>query len=134
MSISLILAVAALPTYGNLYGATQLTETEAQIIQNLRLVREDSMVSLNNETYGVKFLTDQYVIYQGASYAARDSSSDRIYELDNALTITTTLTNDEINFSKNLGQPNVIGDITLIHSTQGVAVITINRLGAVAER
>jgi prepilin-type N-terminal cleavage/methylation domain-containing protein len=131
VSISLLLAVAAIPIYSNLYGGTQLGETEMQVIQNLRLAREDAVSGLNNAAAGVMFLGTSYVIYQGSSYATRNSAYDRTYTLDNALTITTTLTNNEVNFSKIVGNPNNTGTVTIIHSTMGAKVITINRLGAV---
>lgn len=136
VAITLIIAVAAVPIYGNLQISAQLSDNTAQIIQTIRIARTRSVAGVNNSAHGVYFEInsddhDQYVLYQGSSYAARDAEYDREITLNHALSLATTFVGDEVNFSRGLGLPNATGTITLIHKTDGLRVMTINQLGVV---
>ncbi len=100
IGITAILVMASLPIYGNLQISAQLNGNAAQIAQNLRLSREQSLAGLNAAAHGIKFFPNQYVLYQGSSYALRNVSYDRTYNLAGVLTLSTTIPGDEINFSK----------------------------------
>jgi prepilin-type N-terminal cleavage/methylation domain-containing protein len=144
MALAFVLVVAAVPIYGQLQVRAQLTETSAQVVQTLRAARENSLARFHNSTYGV-FLNlsttgaDSYVLYQGASYAARDVNYDRVVVLENSLSFTnlnfatTTNGNIDINFSSGLGLPNNTGSLSLNHLVQGTSVISVNSLGKVEE-
>jgi len=129
ISIMLIMAAVAVPIYGNMQTSSQLNENSTLIAQTIRIARQNSISRLNNSNYGVKFFTNSFVIYQGASYSARVAAYDRTTTLDSALTLVTTLTNNEINFTLGTGMPNVIGVVTLNHATGGTKTITINSYG-----
>lgn len=129
----MVLAAAASPIYGNLQVSTQLNEASAQITQDLRLAREQSRAGVNSAAHGIKFATNQYTIFQGASYAARDSAYDRVNTFSDALSIATTFTNDEIVFSAGTGAPSAAGVVTITHTVSGSRIITVNTSGAVTE-
>ncbi|MEI7452453.1 MAG: DUF2341 domain-containing protein [Candidatus Falkowbacteria bacterium] len=131
VAIVSILAAASLPVYSNFYGRAQLNEGSLAITQALRQARESSFVRYNNSNYGVKFLSNSYVLYTGTSYASRTTSSDLTYSLDKSLSITTTLSNSEVNFSKGLGKPNTSGTITLTNVTLGDKVVSVNSSGLI---
>ena len=140
IAITLILAAATVPIYGNLQVSSQLNENTSQIIQNLRTARERSVARLNNAQHGVYFEVvtpgqDKYALYQGATYDSRDSSYDREVTLDAALSFTLPggAAEYEINFSRGLGLPNATGTITLTHDVTGTRQITTNNLGMVEE-
>ncbi len=133
IGIIIILSATTLPLYSNLQISSQLNDGNLLIIQTLRTAREKSLVGYNDSSYGVKFLSNSFILYQGSSYATRNSFYDRITELSPVLSISTTLTNDEINFSKGLGEPNNIGTIILSHNSGGEREIFINSLGKIEE-
>jgi prepilin-type N-terminal cleavage/methylation domain-containing protein len=133
IGITLLVGAAAVPIYGSLQVSTQLNENSSLVIQTVRTAREYSVARLNNAAHGVYITSTTYTLYQGSSYAARDSSYDRTTTLDSALTLSTTLTGSEVNFSKGLGVPNNTGTITLTHDVQGSSTITINSFGMVEE-
>lgn len=133
ISITLVLAVAAVPIYGNLQVSSQLNENSSLIIQTVRQARERSVARLNNSAHGVYITSTSYALYQGSSYATRDSSYDRVTTLDSAVSLSTTLVSKEVNFSRGIGMPNNIGTITLTHEAQGTKTITINSFGMVEE-
>jgi prepilin-type N-terminal cleavage/methylation domain-containing protein len=141
ITITLILAAASVPIYGNLQVSAQLNENSAQIIQALRTAREYSVAGFNNVQHGVFFeinpdSDDRYILYQGSTYATRNSSYDRAVTLDSSLTLSTSLTGgaNEVNFSKGLGTPIQIGTITLTHDASGSKVIVVNSFGMVEEQ
>jgi prepilin-type N-terminal cleavage/methylation domain-containing protein len=133
IGITLVVAVTAVPIYGNLQVSSQLNENSSLIIQTVRTARERSVGRLNNAAHGVYITASAYTLYQGASYATRNSSYDRTTTLDSVLTMSTTLAGDEVNFSKGLGVPNTTGTITLTHDVQGSKTITINSFGAIQD-
>jgi prepilin-type N-terminal cleavage/methylation domain-containing protein len=133
IAITLVLAAAALPLYGGLQVSAQLNENSSLLIQTVRTARERSVARVNDTAHGVYVTASTYTLYQGASYAARDSSYDRTAALDSALSLAATLTGDEVNFSKGLGVPDNTGTITLTHDVQGTKTITINSFGMVEE-
>lgn len=126
LAIIIILALAALPIYGNFQVLSQLNETTSQIIQNLRLARERSLAGYNNEQHAVQFLADKYVLSPGSTY-------ERQVTLASSLSLSTTLTNDDVYFSKGLGVPDDAGIITLTHSIGQSRQIEINSFGLVEE-
>ena len=144
IGISLILAVAAIPIYGNLQVQSQLNENTSQIIQVVRTARERSVAGYNNAQHGVYFEintlgNDKYILYQGSTYASRSSAYDREIILDSALNLSVTdfvLTGGkdvDVNFSKGLSVPDNRGTMTLTHDVSGSSQIVINTYGAVEE-
>ncbi|MBD3311548.1 MAG: hypothetical protein GF349_03560 [Candidatus Magasanikbacteria bacterium] len=134
VGITLILAATAVPIYGNLQVSAQINENSAQIVQAMRIAREKSVSGNNNSRYGVKFESDRYILYQGSSYPSRNSDYDREVVLNEALVISSTFTNDEINFSKGSGLPDQSGTTTLKHRLGDQAVIFVNQYGLVERK
>lgn len=141
ISIMLILALVALSMFDRLYSSTQLNENALQIIQTLRIARERSIAGYNNSAHGV-FLTltnpYKYVIYQGNSYATRNSSFDREVFLDQTLSFSASdlvLTGGEIdiNFFQSSGIPNNIGTIIITQNSIASRLIKINSIGLIEE-
>ncbi len=142
IAIIVILTTAAIPIYGNLQVESQLNESSAQIIQILRTARGRSVAGLNDATHGVYFEinsgNDKYILYQGPSYTERESNYDRETTLDDSLHISTTLVDNDVNFSKGFGLPlgaglPNAGAIILTHETSGNRTISINSLGIIKE-
>lgn len=136
IGISLVLAAAAgAPVYGNLQGASQIQDSTAQIVQTIRIARERSVAGVNNARHGVYFESvdngeDLVTLYQGSSYALRDSVYDRVMAIPEALAITTTMGND-VNFSRE-GIPNAAGSLTLTHRVRGSSTLGLNAWGVVS--
>jgi prepilin-type N-terminal cleavage/methylation domain-containing protein len=142
VSITLILAAAAAPIYGNLQVSGQLNENAAQITQTVRTARGRSISRFHNAAHGVYFEKrsapekDRYTLYQGPSYAGRDAAYDRVVELARALTLSLPgeATTYDIHFSQGLGNPTNYGTITLTHDAVGSREIIINEFGVVEDR
>ena len=138
IAITLILATLSASLYGNLQVSSQLNDSTSQMLQATRTARERSVARVNNSAHGVYFeinpgADDRYILYQGSSYAARDSSHDRATTLANSLSLSTTLTGSEVNFSMGFGVPDNTGSVILTHDVNGTRTITINSFGMVEE-
>lgn len=135
LGIFFLIGVAVTPLYGNLTVATQLNEETSQLVQTIRIARERSLAGYNNLDHGVCFQLaspDRYLLYQGASCAARVVASDRVTALAPALDLTSTFPDQDLHFSR--GVPAVAGAITLTHSAAGgTRTINVNEIGLVEE-
>lgn len=132
ISIMVILAAAAVPIYGNLQVSSQMNENKALITQTIRIARQNSISRVNDSASGVKFFSDHLVLYQGSSYDIRSVAYDRVIPFDSALSLTTSLVSNEVNFSRESGLPDNIGEVVLTHTIGDVETITINKFGIVA--
>ena len=132
------MATAALPIYGNFQVSSQLNENTSLLVQTYRTARQRSIVRYNGAAHGVYLeinpaAKDIIVLYQGSSYLTRESEYDREIILDTPLSLTNTLTGNDVNFSQGLGVPSTIGTVTLAHEASGNRTIDINSLGRIEE-
>ena len=130
ITIIIVLAAAATPIYTNFQPQSQLNESTAQILQQIRTGVEFSKARYNNEAHGLYLEInpgdDRVILYQGDSYATRDSAYDRIITLDPPITLSSSLTGNEVNFTKGNGYPDNTGTIVVTHSVAGTRSISIN--------
>ena len=129
IAITLILVSVASPVYGTFLTSTQLNESSVQITQMLREARNQAISRVGDSSYGVFFATDSSTLYKGDSYATRDTNYDYVFVLDDGVSLSTTLSGNEVSYSKGLGEPNNTGTITVTHSTTGSRVIEIGSFG-----
>lgn len=143
MSIAVVLVAVAIPIYGNWQVPVQINKNTSLIIQALRAARTDSIARYNNAQHGVYFVinpsgADEFIAYQGASYALRNVVYDMRTSIDASLSLSasgfTMIGADvDINFSRGIGAPNNIGVFTLTHTVGNSRQITINSMGLVEE-
>jgi len=135
IGITLILAVAAFPIYGSLQVGAQLDAASVDIVQIMRTAQARSIARTNGSRHGVYFDiiagSDRVVLYQGNSYAARDSSYDRPLVLDSALSLSSNFSSEDINFLRGSGVPTATGTVTVAHEATGNRVIDINEVGRI---
>lgn len=76
--LSFLLAIS-LPIGFNFYLDYQL-DSEANLLDNtLREARNLAMINHHEADHGVYVASDELIVFQGSSYAARDGSQDRIF-------------------------------------------------------
>jgi prepilin-type N-terminal cleavage/methylation domain-containing protein len=105
-------------------------------------LREQQMKAMSGDTegrstaseYGVKFFSDRYVLFHGVSYDPSDAANFPTI-LEGTLQFATTLTNNEVIFSRGSGE--VVGgqggDITLQSGSQNEqAILHLNKYGVVS--
>lgn len=136
IAIVLVVVGGGAPVVGRWQQSQQLNDTVVQMGQWLKTARERSLAGLNDATHGVYLEindpgADRVILYQGASFVTRNSAYDRAVTLDVALSLSSTLAGNEVNFVRVTGKPNATGTITVSHSVSDSRTITINSSGLV---
>lgn len=138
LAITMILTVATVPIYGNFQTSSQINENTTLLIQSLRTAEGRSLSRVNGSSHGIKLFNHSYVLYQGSSYSSRTQAYDRTIDLGNTIVLNWALSGvgqpDEINFSKSLGVPDMIGTITITHDMGNTKTIGINSFGKIEEQ
>ncbi|MCX6795323.1 MAG: prepilin-type N-terminal cleavage/methylation domain-containing protein [Candidatus Falkowbacteria bacterium] len=124
-----IISIIAIPVYQSFQVKNDLGIATNSVVQSLRRAQILSQASDGNTTSGVKIQTSSITVFRGASYVARDTTMDEIFEVPTSITATGT---NEIIFSKIFGLPNATGTIILTSYINDSKTITINEKGMVA--
>lgn len=133
LALAIVIAAVAAPLYSNFYVGTQLTEETTDVVHAVRSAQQRAIAGKNNAGWGVYFGSSQVTLYQGDSYAARNQSADNTIGGTGDITVSTTFTSDDLNFTEGLGTPSESGTIT-ITNIHGTRTVTVNSLGAVEEQ
>jgi prepilin-type N-terminal cleavage/methylation domain-containing protein len=128
LSMAVIAALAAigLPVYQSLQVRNDLDIAAETIVQGGRRAQVLATASEGDDTWGLRVQTGSVVVFKGASYAARASSYDEVYDMPASIT-PSGLT--EIVYSKLLGAPSATGTITISGNNNETRTITINSKG-----
>ena len=97
------------------YRLYQLHEASATLEQTLRRAQANARYQWHDTSFGIAFQTNQYVLFEGDSYASRTQSQDYVTALPGAVTVSGL---SEVVFASNLGTPNATGTITLSIDTR----------------
>jgi len=127
ITVIIIIAALTVPVGVNFYRSQVLDETTSSILTTLRRAQAQSLFQKNDGSFGVRFLSGSYVLFQGSSYTARIQSEDEIFTLSGGIT---TSGIDEIVFAKLAGSPNTTGTLTITSGDEGQS-ISINAHGKV---
>ena len=138
VSIIMLLIAGAAPLLGTFFTSTQLNESTSQTKQMVQTARQRALSGMNDSNHGVFFehnvgTDDRLILYQGSSYATRNTLYDYSITLDAAVSYSTTLPGDEINYDSGTGAPSSTGTVSLEHETRGTSQLLINAVGVVLE-
>lgn len=84
--LSVIFAIG-LPTSVDFYSSYQFDSEVNTFVSILEQARNSAMTNRNESSHGVYAAPNQFIIFQGSSYAARDISQDRIFPRDGNINI-----------------------------------------------
>lgn len=118
VGILIILLAASIPAFQFFKKGSDLDNTAEEIINTLRLAESETLASKGSSQYGVYFATSsspqQYILYKGVSYGARDVQFDKIYSLPKSVSISEIdFSGSEVVFEKITGQATQYGNIVL---------------------
>lgn len=122
-----ILFALILPLGLDFYKDQQLQTHTQGILQSLRRAQLKAISIESDSNFGVYIIDDNYTLFQGSSFAARNALYDEIFDLPQAITVSGL---SEIVFSKFEGKPNVAGDI-IVNSDGQSRTININGVGRI---
>lgn len=120
LAILVIVLVFSVAVFSNLTKGTDLDTSRNNIISTLNKTRNAALASEGAAQYGVYFDSstepDRYVFFKGSSYALRDISFDKIYNLPPSVGIPSLSFNggnNEIVFKRLDGSTNNFGSLTI---------------------
>lgn len=129
LAIMGILAAAAIPFYSYFQSFSILESSREEVIANIRLCQGKALAGKNNSSFGVYFHNNEYIIFQGDSFASRNQSQDYLNELPSNFQFS-GLT--EITFAIKTGLPSTIGEISLTNTVNSATEnIYINSAGLI---
>jgi len=110
---------------------SDLDVAQNSIVQDTYRSQSLAMSGEGDSSWGVKVLSGQVTVFQGTSYAARNSAFDESYALSSSITISGQ---NEYVFSKLTGFPTPIGTTTLTNAANETRTLTINSKGMIEEQ
>ncbi|HEU4965936.1 MAG TPA: prepilin-type N-terminal cleavage/methylation domain-containing protein [Candidatus Saccharimonadales bacterium] len=110
LTIIAVLAGLSLPVYMRLQQAQDLDGSVQKVVDDLRRAQLYSRDGYMDSTWGVHVATGAVTIFQGNSFATRNSTYDEVKSLPGAIVITSPT---DIWFSKLYAQPDTASIITL---------------------
>lgn len=123
-----VLAGIGIPIGIDGYRSYLLTAETKNAIAFLRRTQNLALTNRNQSSFGLSILSNQYVLFQGASYASRNPAYDEAYPRGSNITITGSTT--EIVFEALSGKSNVSTTMTFSNG-YNVQTIGINNQGTI---
>ena len=111
----------------NFYSGQALISERDSMVSVLRTARSQALNNTDESNHGIYIGADQYILFEGGSYAARNQDFDSNFPRSKGLTIS-GLT--EIVFNSPQGDSTASGTITISNSL-GTAKITLNNEGGI---
>ena len=134
IGILVIVAAISIPLYGNWQIESQAESAKNSILQLLRLAQAHSQTGFHDSKHGI-YINDtekQAIYFEGENYSSRASEHDRVVAYSDLVIVSSTLSGDEIGFSKGAGRPIATGTISITETHSGsLYTITINEAGLI---
>lgn len=124
-----VLAGFSIPAYRYFQVQNELSIAADQIVGSLRRAQILSQAVDGDATWGVDIRTGQITMFQGSSYASRDSDYDEVFDVPSNISFSGI---NEIVYSKVFGEPDATGIITATSVLGDSIVITINEKGTLS--
>lgn len=130
LSISIITIILGIstPVYQSLQGKNDLSIAATTIAQALHRAQTLAQSGDGDALWGVKMESGAVTVFQGASYASRDTNFDEVYGNSAGISVSGIT---EIIFDKLTGEPSPTGTINLALNNYETKNITINEKGMV---
>ncbi|MDP3971230.1 MAG: type II secretion system protein [bacterium] len=133
VELLIVIAILSIMIFGigGLYGSSQDTaqveQTRQEIVQSLRVAHQRAKGKKNSTAHGVNFTLTNFTLYQGTSYATRDTAYDITTQMKGNIEISGL---SGVNFTAGSALPDNPGTVTITSDVQSV-YITVTSLGAV---
>jgi prepilin-type N-terminal cleavage/methylation domain-containing protein len=111
-SIMAILATTTVGVYKSWQNRNVLSSAKQTVSQALREAQALASTGTNDSNWGVKLMSKNLVLFNGASYSERNINNDKIFDLPSNILIEGL---DEVTFSKISGLPGKEINITITY-------------------
>lgn len=127
IAIISIIGSVSVVTYNTLRRAGDVKHASYVFADALKEAKNKAKIMDSNTDWGVNLINNNVIIFSGSSYASRDTSKDKSYEIPNNLIITGPL---EIVFNKFSGLPIISGNIIFTNDF-GTSTVSVSTNGVV---
>ena len=127
-----VLAGLALPIVPRWLQLNDVDVVANTVAQSLRRAQVQAQSGAGDTSWGVSVDAsdnDQIVLFQGASYAARDTAYDEVFELPATIAVSGV---SEVVFAVLTGEPGATGTVTLTTNTNQVRTVVVNAVGGIS--
>lgn len=128
ISIMAILATATSVVYSRFLVQSAVGITADQIAEDLRTAQFNTIQGRQAGSWGVRYASSTLTLFQGTSYASRNTALDQLYKTNTALSIVGL---NETVFARVTGFPSVTSTIVITGSNSS-QTITVNSNGVVS--
>lgn len=129
VSIVAVISGLSVPFYGRFLTQNAVSNTVDQLVASFHKAQFYAMMSRksNASGWGVNFGSQTITLYQGATYASRNTALDETYTVNNNITVSGM---SDVNFSRISGVPSSSVTVTITGNGNSKAV-TLNAVGMV---
>ena len=127
LGISAMILAVSWPLISNMYLSFQITSERDNLIGVLRKAQSLAFTNQDQSSYGLYILENQYIVFKGDSYAARDTAFDEKFAKPSDIIISGL---SEVVFTSLSGIPNATGTFNISNSRQNLS-IQINEEGTI---
>jgi len=127
ITVVIVITALTIPVGIHFYQTQVLNETMDGILGVLRRSHNQAVFQKDDSAFGVKFLSDSYVLFRGESYVARVQNDDETFILPTGVGVSGI---DEVVFTKLTGLPSATGTLTII-SGNSSQMLNINSYGKI---
>jgi len=129
MAIVAMIAGVTVPFYIYFQTFSLLESAKSEVTQQVILAQEKAKSGYQDSSHGVYFSNNQFIVFQGTTYASRDQAEDVIYSLPANVSFSET---KEIDFAIKSALPAAPKSISIIHNAlTDIENITVNAEGLV---
>ncbi|MBI4272841.1 type II secretion system protein [Candidatus Uhrbacteria bacterium] len=124
-----LIFVAGMPVYLSLMFRNDLAigqNTTASLLRRAQLLSQGVD---GDSGWGAKIQSGSITLFQGASYASRNTTRDEIHEIPSSINVAGA---QEIVYAKFTGLPSATGTITFTASNNETSTVTINGKGTIS--
>jgi len=130
-----LLVAASLPAFWNFLNKYQLDANGADLAATLRFAQRLAMESEGDSVYSVHLVSGasgSFTLYRGSVYATRDTDYDESHTLPATLSLTYTVPDADVTFTKVEGSTTDTGTITITWIDGGdTKAFSINEAGRI---
>ncbi len=110
IGIGTLLLSLTLPIGLRFYQVQVADEAGEGVLSALRNAETAARHGKHDSSFGVKFLSDRYVLFEGVSYALRTTGEDQLFVLPSGAAVTSTY--DEVVFLESTGRVSATGTVS----------------------
>lgn len=133
VAIFTILMLSSAVFYSRFINQNAATTTVDQLTGELRKAQLYAMIGRNftgsNGGWGVNITSNKMTLYQGTSFASRNSALDESFDINSTITVSGA---QDINFAHFTGLPNTSTEISLTGNNT-TKTVSINSQGVVSQ-